>query len=172
MRAASCLALLLWAAPALAEDVPAPFTALLADLAGSGFHVNSRLTDGGLPGYEIAAPCPPFDERGAPVCAQLKGSWRSSLVADTKIGGQAVVQELWALAYESSAAAAAAAAAMNDMTFGKHPFVLFSSGRFLYVIEGRFRFHTPRTQLARAVAKRLRKTAPKLVEPALTAPGR
>ncbi|MEZ4470436.1 MAG: hypothetical protein R3F60_06465 [bacterium] len=118
---------------------PAPFTEALAGLTGSGFHVNTRLDP---TGFEAMPGCPAAAmSRGREqVCAGLSEVWRTSIVADEKAGGEHVVQELWVFAYESSAAAASAAGGFDDLTFDKHPYTRWSSGRFLYVLEGGFGF--------------------------------
>ena len=141
---------------------PAPFTEALTGLAGSGFHVNTRM---GPNGFEALAGCPAasMSKGRDQVCAGLDGAWRSSIVGDEKAGGEHVVLELWVFAYESSAAAASAAGGFDDLTFDKHPYTRWSSGRFLYVLEGRFRFPTAGRRLAAWLEAALTRTAPKLV---------
>ncbi|MCA9538749.1 MAG: hypothetical protein KC620_07670 [Myxococcales bacterium] len=157
------------AAPPAEAGPPEAFLAVVGGLAGSGFHVNTTLTDAGRPGYEAVQPCAGHwgftEAHHAAMCTGVLGVWRTAIVSDAKVDGQWAVQEFWALAYGDSARAAEAARAMDDTTFNKHPFLQWSSGRFVFALEGRFRFPTPRRQLGQKIDALLARVAPRLVRP-------
>lgn len=139
---------------------PAAFLAVVGGLAGTGFHIDTRLTDGGGPGYETVEPCAsrwrPGSWHDAALCEGFDAAWRTSVVGDVRSGGEWPVQEVWALRYVSPDRAKAARAAMNDMTFRKHPYRTWIDGAVIYATEGRFRFHTLGKRLQRVVEGKLK----------------
>jgi hypothetical protein len=146
------------AQPANKRQPEARFARLLAALPGSGFHVDSR-----TPTWSERDNCrrPWHDARRAEraACKLLTGSWRIRIVADKRIGKQAVVQELWLFRYPDAGAATRAARSWKELPadgpFAKHPFRILRCRDHLLAIEGRHRFPRPLDDLAAALQSRL-----------------
>jgi len=146
------LVVVIGTAAAWADDDKPPelFQDLGKSVGAAGFHLDDRDPEG----WEAASIC----KRAAKLkaCKLMKGSWRSSVVADEKQGGQAVVQELWSFSYGSVADARRGLASLEkDFEWGpfnKHPYHLFRCKAQVIAIEGRARWHTARKVLREHVA--------------------
>lgn len=120
---------------------PRVFQDLVASLGKAGFH-----RDTSEKRWMAGTVCTGVEARGTTACRLLRRGWRTSVVANERRHGEAVVQELWLFDFGSKADAATGIESLrNDIPYGpfaKRPYELIPHGSHVIAIEGRARWHT------------------------------
>jgi hypothetical protein len=120
---------------------PQVFQDLVASLGKAGFHRDDREKR-----WMAGTVCTGVEASGTTACRLLRRAWRTSVVADKRRHGEAVVQELWLFDFGSRADAATGIESLRkDIPYGpfaKRPYELILHGSQVIAIEGRARWHT------------------------------